>query len=994
MVRTSVSVVFALVLMTSVVNAQPVPVDAGRDPSQGEKKGTGAVAQAEAEEKKPVWEAAYGDFLSTDAIGAKEFIKAHAEWDGRGVVIAVLDTGVDMTVPGLTKTSTGEVKVIQALDFSGQGAVHLEKGKEVMERDEPVLKAGRVVVRGHKQLSPMPEMESLMLGALEESRFAESTVSDINRNGRRDDKFAILLGKVQVDGKEKWLAWVDVDGDGQLDDEKPMEEYAASQTPFYFGAAGEGEPRAYLAMALQFVPERRMVNLHFADGSHGTHVAGIAAGYDLFGKKGFHGIAPGARVMSLKIGDNTLAGGSTTTASMERALTFAAEWSTKNNTPVIANVSYGIGAELEGESDIDFVVDDLMKRHSLFVVATSAGNSGPGFSTVGTPAGAFLAFSTGALLTKANAAAQYAAKIGRDQIFFFSSRGGELAKPDGLCPGTALSQVPRWENWAVMRGTSMASPQAAGALALLASAAIQTKPALPFLGALAGRALRNSGRPLPGYLVPDQGAGVVFVPAAFESYRAIAGRPAATLVAGYRAQGDSPTSEHGYAFNAFFRAGTYVPANPESVSVRITPEFFASNRYPGGREEFLEVLDLWLEGDDFVKLPADSVFFRRDSGASLDVVYKPEKLKKPGVYTAILRGTPRELSKNKANTVFEMWHVVVVPYIFDLTNGFSRVYRKEKLGPGELRRYFMRVPEGAAGMSIGVVASSGSFADVNLLVFRPDGREFDCPSAKASSPREQKALCHVSGEQLEDGVWEVIAQSPISSAEDSTFDLDVAFSGFKVSFTDPVSMEEGGMPKGSFKVRPLFDQSFVGRATGGVFGVMKKHSLQSEGDRVRFPIFLDKDEVAVRVVIQLPKKDYARFTDIAVNVTDSNGEVVEKTGFSTRFLTFQLTHSRPGTGESFDVEIRGGLAKAGEGSVSWAVEEFHERAQMVSAQVRCAWGTMFQLYPGKTYDCEFELQEKPALAPSGYFYYGELKFRDDRSRVERFVVPLRFRLGE
>jgi len=35
----------------------------------------------------------YEDFLSTDEIGASRFIEKNPAWDGRGVVIAVLDTG-------------------------------------------------------------------------------------------------------------------------------------------------------------------------------------------------------------------------------------------------------------------------------------------------------------------------------------------------------------------------------------------------------------------------------------------------------------------------------------------------------------------------------------------------------------------------------------------------------------------------------------------------------------------------------------------------------------------------------------------------------------------------------------------------------------------------------------------------------------------------------------------------------------------------------------
>src|SRR5204862_4106829 len=53
--------------------------------------------------------------------GVDVFHSLHPTYDGRGVLIAILDSGVDPGVPGRMGTSTGAPKVIELRDFSGEG---------------------------------------------------------------------------------------------------------------------------------------------------------------------------------------------------------------------------------------------------------------------------------------------------------------------------------------------------------------------------------------------------------------------------------------------------------------------------------------------------------------------------------------------------------------------------------------------------------------------------------------------------------------------------------------------------------------------------------------------------------------------------------------------------------------------------------------------------------------------------------------------------------
>ena len=186
-----------------------------------------------------------------------------------------------------------------------------------------------------------------------------------------------------------------------------------------------------------------VLNFVFDNSGHGTHVAGIAAGHNLFGVAGFDGVAPGAQLIGLKIANNAR-GGVSVTGSMQRAMAYAARFAEARGLPLVLNLSFGLGNEIEGRAAIDSIINAFLIAHPSVVFAISAGNDGPGLSTVGFPASADLALSTGAVLPGAFARSPYAAgPRARDVVGWWSSRGGELAKPDIIVPGVAFSSVPR-----------------------------------------------------------------------------------------------------------------------------------------------------------------------------------------------------------------------------------------------------------------------------------------------------------------------------------------------------------------------------------------------------------------------------------------------------------------------------------------------------------------------------------------------------------------------
>ena len=114
---------------------------------------------------------------------------------------------------------------------------------------------------------------------------------------------------------------------------------------------------------------------------HGSHVAGIASAYH--GDDPHHnlnGVAPGANIVSLKIGDTRL-GSMETGTSLVRGLMEAIRLKCD-----VINLSYGEAAALSNSGRFNELAMEAVQRYGI-VFVSSAGNNGPALTTVGAPGG-------------------------------------------------------------------------------------------------------------------------------------------------------------------------------------------------------------------------------------------------------------------------------------------------------------------------------------------------------------------------------------------------------------------------------------------------------------------------------------------------------------------------------------------------------------------------------------------------------------------------------
>jgi serine protease AprX len=204
---------------------------------------------------------------------------------------------------------------------------------------------------------------------------------------------------------------------------------------------------------------------------HGTHTMGIMVGDD--GGTNQIGVAPGAKWMSCRSMDSSGFGSPDTYITCFEFM--MAPWDLNGNNPdpskapVAVSNSWYCSISQEGCTQSILFTTVQAVRAAGIVPVVAAGNAGPLCQTIGNdgpPAQYDESFTVGAT-TSTNALAS------------FSSRGpatfqGTRIKPDIVAPGDGVRSSYPINQYAVLSGTSMATPHIAGAIAVLYSA----KPSL------------------------------------------------------------------------------------------------------------------------------------------------------------------------------------------------------------------------------------------------------------------------------------------------------------------------------------------------------------------------------------------------------------------------------------------------------------------------------------------------------------------------------------
>ena len=814
---------------------------------------------------------AVNPFLPANEIGAVDFKKAHPVWDGRGVVVGIMDTGVDLDHPALQKTTTGLRKIIDWVTAT-----------DPTIDSDPTWRPMNTLVTGpsfaYKSVTWTAPAGSWAVNTFAESITAGSEVrGDVNRDGDTTDVFGVLYDPKTHDIR------VDSDQDHDFTDDAVLRPY---REKFDVGHFGIDDPATEVHESMPFVVEFRafqtspgvltdFVNIGIAEAAHATHVAGIIAGNDLFGDPDFDGVAPGAQIVSARACN--WSGGCT-----NAALTTGMVDLVENRHVNVINLSIGGLSALNDGSDAQSILYNRLITDDGVQIFVSASNEGPGLNTVGSPSTSTAAVSVAASVSDDTFLANYGAVTRKPvQLFNFSSRGPREDggfKPNISAPGSAISSVPMWQEgqpvaeagyslpagYAMYNGTSMAAPEATGGAALLLSAA-RAKD-LAVTPAALRQAIYSSAEPLPDTSTAGQGNGRLAVPAAWsllakgiKTRAYVSSAPVCTAISG-------SLTVPGQGEGIYNRCGQ--PAGTtKTYTIKVT-------RIGGPSQPVTHQLS-WLGARGFSSARSVGLPLGKAVGIKVTVTAAA------GLNSAILRiddpATP--------GFDYETLNTVVAPAkpsrpAYAYASGATAVDRNST------QSYFIDVPAGAAALQVNF-SGIATGSRIEFLATDPQGMPVEDSSLDCLTNHGDPALCKAIERDYQNpapGVWEIeVLAARTTPALSNPYSLTARVQGVAVNpsvLTLP-SLPAGQSSPVTWNVRNEFGPVTVtgqGQPLGSA--LVSRRSVAQDAT-VRIPVVVPAGATSLHVAIKNPADlgadlDLEVYLDGKQVAVDADGDSDEK----------------------------------------------------------------------------------------------------------------------
>ncbi|GMN44594.1 hypothetical protein TIFTF001_013779 [Ficus carica] len=709
-------------------------------------------------------------------IGADRFLEAHPNFDGRGVIIAIFDSGVDPAAAGLQVTSDGKPKILDVIDCTGSGDI--DTSKVVKAEADGCIRGASVQFSLDISVDVLIfclqkhiKAEDISLKKIRED--LQNRVDYLRKQAESyDDKGPVIDAVVWHDG-EVWRVALDTQSleddpdSGKLADFTPLTNFRIERKYGVFSKLDA------CTCVVNVYDEGNVLSIVTDSSPHGTHVAGIASAFHPK-EPLLNGVAPGAQLISCKIGDSRL-GSMETGTGLTRALVAAVEHKCD-----LINMSYGEPTLLPDYGRfVDLVNEAVNKHHLIFV--SSAGNSGPALSTVGAPGG------TTSTIIGVGAYVSPEMAVGAHSVveppsegieYTWSSRGPTADGDVGVsisAPGGAVAPVPTWtlQRRMLMNGTSMASPSACGGIALLVSALkAEGIPVSPYC---VRKALENTSVPI-GNLPEDKlstGEGLMQVDKAHEYLKQSKNTPAVWYQIKIVRSGKSTPVSRGIYLRE--------PSASQQCSewtVQVEPKFHEDASNLDELVPFEECIE--LRSSDQAVVSAPEYLLLTNNGRSFNVVVNPTNLSE-GLHYYEVYGI--DCKAPWRGPLFRVPITVTKPKAV-INRPPLVTFSKMSFIPGRIERRFLEVPLGATWVEATMQASGFDtsrrfFVDTVQLcpLKRPIKWEsvvtFSSPSVKTFS------FPVVAGQTVELAIAQFWS-SGMGSHETTIVDFEIAFHGINI----------------------------------------------------------------------------------------------------------------------------------------------------------------------------------------------------------------------
>ncbi|MGW5495262.1 S8 family serine peptidase [Streptomyces olivaceoviridis] len=792
---------------------QEIPLD---DPAPSGAASSSGAATYPAPGRNTPAENPYNPSFET---GAVDFVEDHPKADGRGITIGILDSGVDLGHPALRKTTTGERKIVDWVTATDP----VVDGDGTWRRMTTGVSGPSFSISTASQGTEKftaPEGSYKFNYMYESATAGGDEKGDLNRDGDTTDAWGVLYDPA--------AGTVRVDTNDNLDftDDPAMKPYKDGYQVGYFGT---DDPATDVVERVPFVVETRKdvvynssgakadyVNIGVIESEHGTHVAGITAANGLFGGR-MNGAAPGAKLVSSRA--CTWTGGCTNVALTEGMIDLV----TQRGVDIVNMSIGGLPALNDGNNARAELYTRLIDTYGVQLVI-SAGNSGPGANTIGDPGLADKVISVGATISKETWAANYGSAVEKKYAMMpFSSRG---PREDGgftptlSAPGAAINTTQTWlpgspvaeagyalpAGYSMLQGTSMASPQATGASALLLSAAKQK--GIDLTPAKLRTALTSTADHIKGVQAYEEGAGLIDIVDAWESIKDGATAHEYTVKAPVDTAIDYALKTPGYGTGLYDREGGLKAGEKKTYDVTIT-------RTSGPDKAVRHELRLAnnaggtfrIVGDDDVRLPLNQPVTVKIQAAP----------KSEGVKSAILEVDDPRTEGTDQQILSTVVVAAPVKYTYSASGSVQR---------NSTRSYFLTVPEGATSLEVAIGGLKDK-SQTRFIAIHPYG----VPSDNTSTPYCYNNYldgngCKPDARSYADpqpGVWEVEVESRRTSPLlDNPYRLDVTVLGaaFDPETVTVPEAKVGTPATASWKVTNTY-AALDGKLVGGPLGSAK-----------------------------------------------------------------------------------------------------------------------------------------------------------------------------